>query len=251
MKHKILKEGLNKREKSILKYISKQIEKNGYPPSVREIGKAVGLSSTATVHGYLSRLEEKGYVKKENQKGRTLRLLKDENGENVTKKRKEEAKNFYTGRELVDVPVIGKITAGAPILAVENVTDTFPIPIDFVGNSESFMLTVRGESMIEAGILDGDYILIRKQNTAENGQIVVALIEDEEEIIVTREDGMYVVKGKSVERVMKRVNIEDNESLYYFQKSLEELGVNQKLKKMGVKEGDIVKILDYELEWED
>ena len=179
MKHKILKEGLNKREKSILKYISKQIEKNGYPPSVREIGKAVGLSSTATVHGYLSRLEEKGYVKKENQKGRTLRLLKDENGENVTKKRKEEAKNFYTGRELVDVPVIGKITAGAPILAVENVTDTFPIPIDFVGNSESFMLTVRGESMIEAGILDGDYILIRKQNTAENGQIVVALIEDE------------------------------------------------------------------------
>ena len=179
MKHKILKEGLNKREKSILKYISKQIEKNGYPPSVREIGKAVGLSSTATVHGYLSRLEEKGYVKKENQKGRTLRLLKDENGENMTKKRREEAKNFYTGRELVDVPVIGKITAGAPILAVENVTDTFPIPLDFVGNSESFMLTVRGESMIEAGILDGDYILIRKQNTAENGQIVVALIEDE------------------------------------------------------------------------
>lgn len=91
----------------------------------------------------------------------------------------EEEKNFYSGKEMVDVPVIGKITAGAPILAVENITDTFPIPLDFVGNSESFMLTVRGESMIEAGILDGDYILVKKQNSANNGEIVVALIEDE------------------------------------------------------------------------
>ena len=179
MNHKRVKEGLNKREKSILKYIAKQIEKNGYPPSVREIGKAVGLSSTATVHGYLAKLEEKGYVKKENQKGRTLKLLKDENGESLAKKKKAEVKDFYSGREMVEVPVIGKITAGEPILAVENVTDTFPIPIDFVGNSESFMLTVRGESMIEAGILNGDYILIRKQNTAVNGEIVVALIDDE------------------------------------------------------------------------
>ena len=88
-------------------------------------------------------------------------------------------KNLYTGREMVDVPVIGKITAGEPILAVENVTDTFPIPLDFVGNSESFMLTVRGESMIEAGILNGDYILVKKQNTANNGEIVVALIGEE------------------------------------------------------------------------
>ena len=88
-------------------------------------------------------------------------------------------KEFYSGKEMVEVPVIGKITAGAPILAVENITDTFPIPIDFVGNSESFMLTVRGESMIEAGILDGDYILVKRTNSAENGQIVVALIEDE------------------------------------------------------------------------
>ena len=179
MKHKILKDGLNKREKSILKFIAKQIEKEGYPPSVREIGKAVGLSSTATVHGYLKRLEEKGYIRKENQKGRTLKLIKDENGVNVAKKKRKEAKDFYASREMVEVPVIGKITAGEPILAVENVTDTFPIPIDFVGNSESFMLTVRGESMIEAGILSGDYILVRKQNTAENGEIVVALIEDE------------------------------------------------------------------------
>ena len=166
---------LNKREKAILKYIEKQIKANSYPPSVREIGKAVGLSSTATVHGYLAKLEEKGYIKKESQKGRTLRLLKGI----LKEEKKEEPKQVYTSREMVDVPVIGKITAGAPILAVENVTDTFPIPIDFVGNSESFMLNVSGESMIEAGILDGDYILVKKQNTANNGEIVVALIEDE------------------------------------------------------------------------
>ena len=166
---------LNRREKSILHFIEKQIMTQGYPPSVREIGKAVGLNSTATVHSYLAKLEEKGYVKKKDKKGRTLRLLKGLSGEEKT----TSSKDFYTQKELVDVPVIGKITAGAPILAVENVTDTFPIPIDFVGNSECFMLTVRGESMIEAGILDGDYILVKRQNTANNGEIVVALIEDE------------------------------------------------------------------------
>ena len=173
---------LNKREKAILRFIEKQIMTQGYPPSVREIGKSVGLSSTATVHGYLTKLEEKGYIKKENQKGRTLRLLKGTKNESKDNNQidiKENGKNLYTNKELVEVPVIGKITAGAPILAVENISDTFPIPIDFVGNSESFMLTVSGESMIEAGILDGDYILVKKQNVARNGEIVVALIEDE------------------------------------------------------------------------
>ncbi len=166
---------LNAREKAILKFVQKQIKANGYPPSVREIGKAVGLRSTATVHGYLNKLEEKGYIKREQQKGRTLKLLKG----GLDEKKSPTQKEVYSGKEMVEVPVVGKITAGAPILAVENITDTFPIPIDFVGNSESFMLTVRGESMIEAGILDGDYILVRKQNTAENGEIVVALIGDE------------------------------------------------------------------------
>lgn len=163
---------LNKREKAILKFIEKQLAKNGYPPSVREIGAAIGLKSTATVHGYLSKLQEKGYIKKEEQKGRTLKLLKGENN-------LKQDKQVYTSKEMVEVPIVGKITAGEPILAVENITDTFPIPIDFVGNSESFMLKVRGESMIEAGILDGDLILVKKQNTARNGEIVVALIEDE------------------------------------------------------------------------
>ncbi len=169
---------INRREKAIIRFIEKQVDEKGYAPSVREIGKAVGLKSTATVHGYLAKLSEKGFIRKEDQKGRTLRLLKGEDGEPVGKK-KHEDKNYYTGKEMVEVPVIGKITAGEPILAVENITDTFPIPLDFVGNSESFMLTVRGESMIEAGILNGDYILVKKQNTAQNGEIVVALIGDE------------------------------------------------------------------------
>ncbi len=178
---------LNKREKAILRFIEKQITNVGYAPSVREIGKAVGLSSTATVHGYLAKLEKKGYIKKENQKGRTLRLLK---GGNLEKKQEE--KDIYTSKELVEVPVIGKITAGEPILAVENITDTFPIPIDFVGNSESFMLTVRGESMIEAGILDGDYILVKKQNTANNGEIVVALIGEEATVKTFYKEGGHI-----------------------------------------------------------
>ena len=170
---------LNKREKAILKYIEKQVKLNGYPPSVREIGKAVGLRSTATVHMYISLLEEKGYIKKKGQKGRALTLLKGADKQPISKPEDRDGKNYYSTREMVEVPVVGKITAGQPILAVENITDTFPIPIDFVGNQESFMLTVSGESMIEAGIFNGDYILVRRQNTAENGEIIVALIEDE------------------------------------------------------------------------
>ena len=183
-------DALNKREKAILKFIEKEVLTNGYPPSVREIGKAVGLKSTATVHGYIAKLEEKGYIKKEQQKGRTLKLLKG--GAAIPNQEKIEEKTAYSSKELVDVPVIGKITAGEPILAFENVTDTFPIPVDFVGNSESFMLVVRGESMIEAGILSGDFILVRKQNNAENGEIVVALIEDEATVKTFYKEKNYI-----------------------------------------------------------
>ena len=183
-------DALNKREKAILKFIEKEVLTNGYPPSVREIGKAVGLKSTATVHGYIAKLEEKGYIKKEQQKGRTLKLLKG--GATNKNQEKIEEKTAYSSKELVDVPVIGKITAGEPILAFENVTDTFPIPVDFVGNSESFMLVVRGESMIEAGILSGDFILVRKQNNAENGEIVVALIEDEATVKTFYKEKNYI-----------------------------------------------------------
>ena len=173
---------LNDREKDILMFIEAQVKKEGYPPSVREIGKAVGLSSTATVHGYIKKLKEKGYIAKADQKGRSLRVLKGgkfKNQQVISQMQNDNTQDMYGAKELVNVPVIGKITAGEPILAVENITDTFPIPVDFVGNNESFMLKVRGESMIEAGILDGDLILVKKQNTANNGDIVVALIGEE------------------------------------------------------------------------
>ena len=184
--------GLNKRERAILKYIEKEIIYKGYAPSVREICKAVGLNSTATVQGYLTVLEERGFIKKESQKGRTLRLLKNSKGDDVISEKDGilSTKQYYSNKEMVNIPVIGKITAGQPILAVENITDTFPIPLDFVGNSECFMLTARGENMIEAGILDGDYILVKRQNTAENGTIVVALIDDEATVkTFYKEDG--------------------------------------------------------------
>jgi repressor LexA len=118
----------------------------------------------------LTRLEIKELIQIAELKPRTSRIVGDEEAED---------KGYYTSKEMVDVPIVGKVTAGLPILAVENVEDTFPLPIDFVGNSESFMLKVRGDSMIDAGILDGDLVLVKKQNTAENGDIVVALIEDE------------------------------------------------------------------------
>jgi repressor LexA len=157
------------KQQKVLDYVKEQIKKEGYAPSVREICKALDLKSTSTVHGYLSRLEKKGLIQKAALKPRTLRIVSEQDDE----------KPFYTSKEMVDVPIVGKVTAGLPILAVENVEDTFPLPIDFVGNSETFMLRVRGDSMIDAGILDGDLVLVKKQNNAENGDIVVALIEDE------------------------------------------------------------------------
>lgn len=154
----------------VLNFVNEEIIKNGYAPTVREICEALNLRSTSTVHGYLARLEKKGLIQKNALKPRTIRV--------VNKMNMAEQK-FYTSKEMVDVPIVGKVTAGAPILAVENIEDSFPLPIDFVGNSETFMLRVRGDSMIDAGILDGDLVLVKKQDTAKNGDIVVALIEDE------------------------------------------------------------------------
>jgi len=150
---------------AILDFIKKEIRTKGYPPSVREIGEAVGLSSSSTVHGHLAQLEAKGYLRRDATKPRAIEVL--DGSEHVVKK------------DMVNVPIVGKVTAGQPILAVENIEDTFPLPLDFVRNDNVFILSVRGDSMIEAGILDGDYILVRQQNTARNGEIVVALLEDE------------------------------------------------------------------------
>lgn len=148
----------------IYEYIKNQIKEKGYPPSVREIGAAVGLKSTSTVHGHLERLEKKGLIKRDATKPRTIEVIE----------------NSANRREIINIPIIGTITAGSPILAIENVEDIFPLPIDYVkSNKELFMLRVSGESMIEAGILDGDLSIIEKANSARNGDIVVALIENE------------------------------------------------------------------------
>ncbi len=158
------------KQQRVLDYVKEQIKEKGYAPSVREICKALDLKSTSTVHGYLARLKKKGLIAKDDMKSRTIQMI-DENG-NVQKP-------FFTSKEMVDVPIVGKVTAGMPILAVENIEDSFPLPLEFAGASETFMLKVKGESMIDAGILDGDLILVKKQSEAQNGDIVVALIEDE------------------------------------------------------------------------
>lgn len=161
-------EGLSGRQISILKYIKYELNSKGYPPSIREICKAVGLSSTSSVHSHLNTLEKKGYIKRENNKRRAIELIDvDDICCNMPKK------------EVVNVPVVRTVAAGQPILAVENIDDTLPISIDFVGNKESYVLKIKGESMIEAGILNGDYVIVNSQNTAENGDIVVALIDNE------------------------------------------------------------------------
>lgn len=154
---------LNKRQQDILEFIQQNIHTKGYPPSVREIGEAVGLSSSSTVHGHLNQLEEKGYIRRDPTKPRAIEIL---NG-------------AFSPKTMIQVPLVGRITAGSPILAVENIEETFPLPLDLIGNSDVFMLTVSGESMIEAGIMDGDYIVVKRQNTAANGDIVAALIDDE------------------------------------------------------------------------
>ncbi|WP_130807071.1 transcriptional repressor LexA [Senegalia massiliensis] len=160
-------EELTSKQSNILKFIKKEILQKGYPPSVREICKAVGLKSTSTVHGHLSRLEKKGYIRRDATKPRAIEIL-DSNNENI-----------FSRKEIAEVPIIGKVTAGLPILATENIEDTFPLPVDIVNNDTVFMLSVSGESMKDAGILDGDYVLVKQQNTAENGDMIVALIDDE------------------------------------------------------------------------
>lgn len=155
---------LTSREAAILAVIKKSIRQKGYPPAVREIGQIVGLSSSSTVHNYLKRLEEKGYLRRDPTKPRAIEILDGMVGRNY---------------EVTGIPVLGRVAAGQPILAVENREDVFPLPVDFTGEGDFFMLTVRGDSMIDAGILEGDLVVVRKQPDADNGDIVVALLEDE------------------------------------------------------------------------
>lgn len=156
---------LSSRQLDILNIIKKEVALKGYPPSVREIGEAVGLTSSSTVHNHLNILEQKGYIRRDPTKPRAIEVL--------------DSFSDYTAKKIVHVPVVGQVTAGAPILAQENIEDSFPVPYDMVKSDSVFILRVQGESMIEAGILNYDLILVRQQHSANNGDIVVALLEDE------------------------------------------------------------------------
>ncbi|MBR5236516.1 MAG: transcriptional repressor LexA [Clostridia bacterium] len=155
------------RENEILEFINEQVRLKGYPPSIREICTAVGLSSPSTVHTYLKKLEDKGLLVKDGSKTRAIRLVET-----------EAERMAEPVAEYLSVPVVGSVAAGQPILAQENVTDTFPLPMVFAHNKNVFMLKVKGDSMIEAGILSGDYVIVEQQETARNGDIVVALLDD-------------------------------------------------------------------------
>lgn len=155
---------ISAKQKEILEYLKSQIVSKGYPPAVREICEAVKLKSTSSVHSHLETLEKNGYIRRDPSKPRAIEIIDDIFN--------------LSRREMVNVPIVGTITAGQPILAVENVEGYFPIPSEYMPNEETFMLKVKGESMINAGIFDGDKILVQKQSSASNGEIVVALIDD-------------------------------------------------------------------------
>ena len=152
------------KQKEILEFMKQEILNKGYPPTVRDICEAVKLKSTSSVHSHLETLEKNGYIRRDPTKPRAIEIIDD---------------NFnLTRREVANVPMVGRVAAGEPILAVENIESYFPIPTEYMPNSEAFMLKVKGESMINAGIFDGDNVLVEKCNTARNGDMVVALVDD-------------------------------------------------------------------------
>ncbi len=155
---------ISKKQQEILDYIKSEILAKGYPPAVREICEAVHLKSTSSVHAHLETLEKNGYIRRDPTKPRAIEIVDDTFN--------------LTRRELVNVPVVGQVAAGEPILASQNITNYFPIPTEFMPNEQTFMLKVKGDSMINVGIYDGDLVLVEQQNTAKNGDIVVALLDD-------------------------------------------------------------------------
>ena len=158
---------LNERQESVLLYLIDYIQKNQYPPTVREIQSQIGIKSLSTVKNDLDKLEEEGYITRLNQKSRSIEILKNLDGSSQTKE------------ETIDIPIVGKVSAGSPITAIENIEFYFPIPSYYGKHGELFMLEISGESMIEAGILDGDKVLVKKTNVANHGDIIIALIGDD------------------------------------------------------------------------
>ena len=169
------------REQEILDFINTQVQKKGYPPSIREICAAVGLNSPSTVHTYIKKLEAKGLLVKDGSKTRALRLVETD-AERLAE----------PVAEYLSVPVVGEVAAGTPILADQNVTDTFPLPMVFAKNKNVFMLKVRGDSMINAGIFNGDYVVVTQQETARNGDIVVALLDDSATVKTFYQENGYI-----------------------------------------------------------
>lgn len=163
---------LTKRQEEVLTFIKGFIAENSYPPSVREIGAAVGLASSSTVHAHLQALDNKGFIKRDASSARAIVILDDDN-------ECSGGASPSLEHNVVRLPIVGQVAAGTPIYADENIEDTYALPKQLIGDTGSFMLTIKGESMIEAGIMDGDYVVVREQPTANNGDIVVALLGDE------------------------------------------------------------------------
>ncbi|MFC5531883.1 transcriptional repressor LexA [Cohnella yongneupensis] len=164
---------MSNRQNAILEFIKTEVREKGYPPSVREIGEAVGLASSSTVHGHLDRLEKKGLIRRDPTKPRAIEILGDDES------------MYGLASSVRQIPLVGKVTAGVPITATENIEEYFPLPTTMVGDQPVFMLSVQGDSMIEAGIHDGDYVIVRQQPNATNGDIVVAMTEDNEATVKT------------------------------------------------------------------
>jgi repressor LexA len=155
---------ISKKQEEILEYIKAQILERGFPPAVREICEAVHLKSTSSVHSHLETLEKNGYIRRDPTKPRAIEILDDTFN--------------LSRRELVNVPIIGHVAAGEPILAQENIENYFPIPAEMMPNKQTFLLVIKGESMVNIGIFDGDYVLVQEEHTAQNGDVVVALVDD-------------------------------------------------------------------------
>ena len=169
---------ISDKQKEILEYMKQEILNKGYPPTVRDICEAVKLKSTSSVHSHLETLEKNGYIRRDPTKPRAIEIIDD---------------NFnLTRREMTNVPMVGRVAAGEPILAVENIESYFPIPTEYMPNAESFMLKVKGESMINAGIFDGDQILVEKCSTARNGDMVVALVDDSATVKTFYKEGDHI-----------------------------------------------------------
>ena len=186
---------ISSKQQEILDYIKNEILNRGFPPAVREICEAVHLKSTSSVHSHLEALEKNGYIRRDATKPRAIEIIDD---------------NFNLARrEVVNVPLVGTVAAGQPILAVENIETYFPVPAEFMPNEQSFMLRVKGDSMINAGIFDGDQVLVKQQASAENGDIVVALVEDSATVkTFYKEDGYYRLQPEN--DYMDPILVQDN-----------------------------------------